>query len=125
MPQWDRSVQNTTDTKGQKKLAKVLREIGFEVENEVPVGIYSIDCFVRELCLAFEFDGPSHTMRKNKDKKRDEWLLSLGIPTFRVKVDIVESRYSSSKLTQDILEFVKQWEDSVLVRQRLAEGYLG
>ncbi len=63
-----------TDTGIHLELTRLLEDMGYGVEKERPFSPYSVDCYVDELHVAFEADGPSHTARR--DEKRDTYLLA-------------------------------------------------
>ncbi len=79
--------QPTEFTALQRRLTLTLERLGFYVEEEVPVGAYRLDCYVRELHMAFEADGPMHRgfSAQRRDRKRDAWIREVaGIPVIRV-----------------------------------------
>lgn len=55
-----------------QQLIAALERCGFEPEEEVAFGPYSVDAYVRELHVAFEADGPHHT--RKRDEERDDYL---------------------------------------------------
>lgn len=78
-----RAINDTSRSKPAIKIARWIREMGYMVEEEYPVGRYSIDIYLPHLHTAVEVDGPYHS--KAKDKKRDETLLTRhAMPTVRI-----------------------------------------
>ena len=101
-----------THTKGHKTLIEILSSLGFYVEDEAPFGPYSLDCYVRELNMAFEFDGKHHERPKQRahDRKRDLYLMSThGIPVFRVTQKDIQSKMAIEDLKKRILESIKEF----------------
>lgn len=83
-----------TETKGHLELIRILNELGFEVVSEYRIGKYWIDCWVEELNIAFEYDGPSHGLRKKTDAKRD--LELIGNYGVRKVIRIKEKDFAST-----------------------------
>mgnify|MGYP003396222828 CR=1 FL=1 len=65
-----------TNTRGQLKTMAFIEKLGFFVTLEERRGPYWIDCFVQELGIAVEYDGPSHGLSKKRDAKRDLELVN-------------------------------------------------
>lgn len=66
-----------------RELTRLLAFIGFDVEDEKAFPPYQVDCYVEELHVAFEADGPQH--RGKADRKRDSQLLACyALPVVRV-----------------------------------------
>jgi very-short-patch-repair endonuclease len=121
MPQWDRPVEDTTGTRGHRALHDAIVAVGFDVEDEHAVGRYSIDCYVREAHLGFEFDGPKHGWRsaKKRDSERDLWIRENGgIPIMRVTDRDVSRR---SELAGRIRQFIIDNEHDIADRR--AQGW--
>lgn len=94
-------------TEPHKKLHNIISDMGFAVADEVEVGDYILDCYVREVHLGFEYDGPLHDRPKQKkhDKNRDEWLNNeAGIPVFRVNEVQLKDK---EQLQLDIVDFIE------------------
>lgn len=68
--------QPTALTAGHKEVREMLARMGHDVEDEVEVGPYTIDCFLRDAWVGVEYDGPHHDKRKQRkhDQDRDVWL---------------------------------------------------
>ena len=60
------------------------RELGFRFRRQVPVGPYILDFFCPAAMLCVETDGEQHQFSQANDRKRDAYLLTLGIETFRI-----------------------------------------
>jgi very-short-patch-repair endonuclease len=67
------------------KIAGWIRELGLVVEEEYPVGPYTVDIYLPEIHAAIEVDGPDH--RKKRDETRDHRILeTYFMPTFRFTI---------------------------------------
>lgn len=114
MPAWDRERQATTLTKPHKLLHSLLRTMGFEVEDEVQVGRYSLDCFVREVWCGFECDGKRYhagIAKGKKDRERDRWVYEqAGIPILRIQADALQWRLWED-LKPQITEFIERYAE--------------
>ena len=110
MPEsWGREPQATTMTAPHRQLIAVLEEVGFAVEVEVEVGPYSLDCYVREVHLGFEADGPLHRggRQRRHDAGRDAWILEhAGIPIMRVFDRALATIEGRERLRDSIIDFV-------------------
>jgi very-short-patch-repair endonuclease len=51
---------------------------GYQFLRQRPIGKYIVDFFCRELKLIIELDGVTHIQKESYDKKREEYLKSLG-----------------------------------------------
>lgn len=133
MPEWDREKQATTLTTPHKRLHSLLRVMGFEVEDEVRVGKYSLDCYVREVHCGFECDGKRYhagIAKGKRDRSRDEWIFNnAGIPIMRIQADAisqvrmwddgVDARGNTvKKLKTLITEFIDEHADDIDARRR-------
>lgn len=47
------------------------------------IGNFIVDFYVKTLCLIVEIDGESHNDKEDYDKKREEYLESLGLKLFK------------------------------------------
>lgn len=88
MTDWGR-LATTSGTRPQRRLHDLLWALGFDVEDEVSVGgRFSLDCYVRELHLGFEADGPYHRRMRSdraRDVTRDAWIMAhAGVPVLRL-----------------------------------------
>ena len=109
MPEWTREPTPTTGTLPHRRLREYLDQIGFYVEDEVAVGPYHVDCYVRELHLAFEADGPHHSQKR--DVARDAMILTRwALPTCRLRSVVLGDPGASEALLR---AFVDKWRDSV------------
>lgn len=121
MPTWNRPTPPTQFTLGHQRLHRILVGLGFTVEDEVHVGKYVLDCFVRELHLGFEFDGPTHRgiAAERRDRKRDVWLdKEAGIPLLHV----VENELPLPQTEQRIVEFIDYHAATLRIRRVRGEG---
>ena len=123
MSDWTRPETPTTRTRIHVRLHDTLWELGFDVEDEVQVGPYFLDCFVRELWLGFEADGTAYHRGKKylRDLERDDWILQkAGIPVLRVR-DYDLKRSSDPETVQIIEGFVNQYGRDIDSRRLIAE----
>ena len=80
----------TTLTDIHVRLIDILKSIGLSVETEVSFPPKSVDCYLPDYHIAFEADGPQHSMQKDLD--RDAFLLTeYALPVFHVDYRILES----------------------------------
>ncbi len=57
--------------------------MGHKFTRQKPIGNYIIDFYCAELQIAIEIDGASHELKTKQDRKRDDYLMGLGILTIR------------------------------------------
>ena len=50
------------------------------------IGNFIVDFYVKRLGLVIEIDGSSHDTKVEYDKAREDYLLSLGLKVYRIKV---------------------------------------
>lgn len=71
------------------QVCRWLSELGIQYREEYPVGQYSIDIYIGELKRGVEVDGPSHGLRRKKDRQRDEEIFAAeGITMVRIPVGL-------------------------------------
>lgn len=58
------------------------------------IGNYIVDFYVKKLGLVIEIDGSSHQGKEEYDKEREDYLISLGLRIYRIKVVDVMQRMS-------------------------------
>ncbi len=83
MPEWTNREQDTTRTIPHQLLRDALDRAGFYVQDELEVGQYAIDCYVREMHLGFEADGPQHSSTRDATRDTKIWDWSR-IPILRL-----------------------------------------
>lgn len=55
------------------------------------IGNYIVDFYIKQLALIIEIDGSSHDTKIEYDKQRENYLMSLGLNIYRIKVkDIMQ-----------------------------------
>ena len=55
------------------------------------IGNYIVDFYIKQLALVIEIDGSSHDTKIEYDKQRENYLMSLGLNIYRIKVkDIMQ-----------------------------------
>ena len=75
-------------TLSEKKLWSVIRMKqvgGYKFRFQHPLYRYILDFYCHEKRLAIEIDGKIHDSQKEYDRYRDEFLMSIGIHTLRIK----------------------------------------
>ncbi|AIE85450.1 endonuclease domain-containing protein [Fimbriimonas ginsengisoli] len=79
------------------------RRIGFKFRRQHPIGPYILDFYCDEALLCVEVDGEQHALRAERDAKRDEYLLELGVLTYRLpSIGIFE------ETSQNMTEWLRQ-----------------
>ena len=90
---------------------------GVKFRRQVSISNIVVDFFAPEIKLALEIDGDSHykdDVQRLKDKKRDEFLKSLGLLPIRfTNLDILKGfEYSMSKLTELVIYLKEEKNNS-------------
>lgn len=84
---------------------------GYDFHRQKPLGNYIVDFFCQELMLVIEVDGVSHNQRsvQVKDRRKEEFLESLGITVIRFKDDEIypENRDALRAIEEYVLSFEK------------------
>ena len=69
-------------TKGEAMLwneaLKAKQMMGYQFNRQFPIGDYIVDFISRKLKLIIEIDGSSHNFKGNEDRKKQDYLESLG-----------------------------------------------
>lgn len=86
-------------TKGEQRLwneLRQLKELGFHVRKQVPIGVYIADFAIMKERLIIEVDGSHHQEQKqiSHDAKRDAWLKSEGFKILRFDTGEVDQTLS-------------------------------
>lgn len=129
---WNKESPITALTGPHKLLHAFLRDsrvgMGFRVEDEVEVGKYRLDCFVRELWIGFECDGKrihAGVTKQKKDEARDAWVSeNAGIPIMRIQADALQFT-QWEKLKPIVLAFVEEHADTVEERKAIGKDLVG
>ena len=95
-------------SKPQRRLGALLLEMYGNCKLEEPCGRYSIDCFVEidGFRIDVEYDGWFHHQDKERDNRRDEYMIKRGYKVLRVlsnKHDDIPSAEQIDKTTQQLL----------------------
>ncbi|MGC2063433.1 MAG: endonuclease domain-containing protein [Thermodesulfovibrionales bacterium] len=56
---------------------------GYQFMRQKPIGDYIVDFYCGKLRLIIEIDGESHSDKAERDRKRQEWLESIGLTVLR------------------------------------------
>lgn len=126
---WNREKPATELTGPHRLLHAFLRDkrvgMGFEVEDEVPVGKYRLDCFVRDIWMGFECDGKrihAGIVKQQKDEARDAWISeNAGIPIMRIQSDALQFT-QWEKLKPIVLAFCEEHGDTIKERMKIGEN---
>ena len=59
------------------------------------IGNYIVDFYIKQLGLVIEIDGSSHDFKVDYDKVREDYLISLGLKVYRIKVNDVMNNMST------------------------------
>ncbi len=112
----------TRGTSLERTLHAALAHMGFYVEDSVQVDAYELDCYVRELHLGFEADGPTHSgHRQVKDAQRDARILeAFGIEILRVPGRLLGG--SEQGLTEMLDSFINKHADTAAARRAKIQG---
>lgn len=125
---WNKERPATALTGPHRLLHAFLRDskvgMGLEVEDEVPVGKYRLDCFVRDLWMGFECDGKrihAGIIKQQKDEARDKWVSeNAGIPIMRIQSDSLQFT-QWEKLKPIVTAFIEEHGDTIAERRKLGE----
>jgi very-short-patch-repair endonuclease len=60
-------------------------QTGFHFRRQQPAGLYVLDFYCDAARLCVEVDGKQHDFQQASDRRRDAYLLSLGVMTVRVQ----------------------------------------
>ena len=120
MPTWDRERQETKLTKPHRLMHSLLVTMGFDVEDEVEVGRYRMDCLVREVWCGFECDGKrvhAGVKKQQKDRARDIWIYEhAGIPIMRIQADALQWQLWEH-MKPMITEFIDEYAPTIATRR--------
>ena len=82
---------------------KQKKMLGFDFTRQQVIGNYIVDFHCPQLNLVIEIDGESHIFKEEYDKKRDEFLKSLGLNVLHFQdIDV-------KKNLSEIVETIKKW----------------
>jgi len=92
----------TTNTNGQLKLEKWIRELGFITELEKEFPPYWADIYLQEVHVAVEYDGAQHW--KKKDRKKDKHLMD----EYLLPVLRISQLSPKEKIVENIRNFIEE-----------------
>ena len=99
------------------RLLRILEGIGFELLEEVSLPPYMVDCYCSTYHIAFEADGPQHSIKH--DKERDEYLWRVyHLPIIRFSMDDIDNHKELVKLRA--IDAAMGWKFDVKSRAKLA-----
>jgi very-short-patch-repair endonuclease len=91
--------QRATALRQAKNLSEVLfwmqvtkgKFYNIDFDRQRIIGNYIVDFYIKQLALVIEIDGSSHDTKIEYDKQREDYLMSLGLKIYRIKVkDIMQ-----------------------------------
>ena len=101
------SEQPTSLTGLHRRLRTIIQDLGLEVEDEVQIGRYRVDCYIREVHAVIEADGtPYHSgpAKRKKQRERDEWLLSrAGVHVLHIEPRDIRNR-AAKEVTKKLIK---------------------
>ena len=119
MPEWTRDPIPKTQTALHRRLHDVLLLAGYDVEDEVQAGPYSLDCYVREVHVGFEADGRDFHQGKRDAARDDEILRDLSLPVVRFSEAELRTGTDDALVTK-VIEACAPWADTASTRLREA-----
>ena len=80
---------------------------GFQFFRQKPIGNFIVDFYCPKLKLVIEIDGASHEIKKNqiRDKKKDQFLQSLGLSIIRI--DDWDVKQNLSVVIEELVEKIE------------------
>lgn len=71
------------------------------------IGNYIVDFYIKHLGLIIEIDGTSHDLKVDYDKIREDYLISLGLKVYRIKVNDIMNKLTTvmAALEDYIIEY--------------------
>ena len=120
-----REPQPTTGTLPHRQLHDLLVDMGFDVEDELSVPPFSLDCYLREIHLGFEADGElyhSGQSKRRRDAERDRVIFDhFGIKVLRVR----ERELAVPAEAEDIIQgFINEHAETTETRRLIGRGLL-
>lgn len=86
----------------------------FTVLSQSTKHAYILDFYVPRLQACFEIDGGYHDLRKDYDKRREEFCLSKGVRTIRYRNEEVLKPNARDQVRKDILAYIEKYrKDSI------------
>lgn len=107
----------TSLTRPHLNLLRFLEDLGYDVEIEKSFPPYWVDCYLTELHVAVEADGPQHKNRQ-KDSTRDDYIMATyGCPVVRLMSEELAGSYVDflEALASTVIAY--QWAESVVDRK--------
>jgi very-short-patch-repair endonuclease len=80
---------------------------GFDFHRQKPIGNYIADFYCHDLKLVIEIDGITHedALVKEKDKRKEEYFVSIGLNVLRFSDDIVLGNWGM--VEREIKEYIR------------------
>ncbi|RNC84346.1 MAG: endonuclease domain-containing protein [Balneola sp.] len=80
--------------------------LGFDFDRQKPIHTYIVDFFCKELRLAIEIDGDSHSFKIEYDNKREQVLNDLGVNILRFSE--TDAKNSTDHCLLEIQNWIKR-----------------
>lgn len=81
---------NRRPTKHEGIFTEILKEFGIEYKRQLILGFYILDFVIPSKMLVIEIDGKSHDIRKDYDKRRDDFIKACGFSVVHIKNENIE-----------------------------------
>lgn len=81
---------------------------GYDFDRQKPIGNYIVDFYCKELLLAIEIDGCSHTAKGRYDLQRQQEIEKMGVTMFRF--DDVDVKKDMELVVKSIREQIREME---------------
>lgn len=88
------------------------KKTGYKFLRQKPIYRFILDFYCRELLLAIEIDGNSHSKKHGYDEVRDKYLENLNIKTIRITNEAILNNFIKTK--ENIIKAIKERKTSLL-----------
>ena len=96
--------------------------LGYDFTRQQVIGNYIVDFHCPKLNLVIEIDGESHDFKGEYDKKRDEFLKSIGLEVLHFKD--IDVKKSLNLVVEQIQQYIKENTPSAMQTPLLGKGEL-
>jgi len=96
--------------------------LGYDFTRQQVIGNYIVDFHCPKLNLVIEIDGESHDFKGEYDKKRDEFLKSIGLEVLHFKD--IDVKKSLNVVVEQIQQYIKENTPSAIQTPLLGKGEL-
>ena len=109
------------ETLPEKQVRLLLDALNISFIQEAKMGRYSVDFLLINLNIALEVDGEYWHRNKEKDDRKDAYMLSKGFSVVRITDTELENRDNGIMLLQERINFQSQVQSSNGTRYEMAE----